>query len=94
MGGAESALEDLQGRQRQMLLDVRLLLQELVDKIESGFTWLDTSNEHERQFRQLTDDSIQKIVHLLNNASDLDDQFAPVLEALYAGKRKNSVELF
>lgn len=94
IGHIETALSALQGRQRQMLMDTRLLLQALSDKFEACFSWLGVSQDHEHALRDITSSSIQTILALLNKEGDIDAQFTPVLDALFAGKRKKGAELF
>lgn len=92
--GAETALKALGEKNRAMLLDTRLLLQDLVDGVEKTYAWLGTSNEQEAALNASMDRSIQSILNRLATGGDFDAQFAEVMHALNAGRGQSDVELF
>ncbi|MDD3353064.1 response regulator [Zoogloea sp.] len=91
---AESALGSLAEKNRTMLMDTRLLLQELVDSIEKSYAWLNTTQTQEAAISATMDSAIQRILVCLARGGDFDTHFAQVLHALNAGRSQNTVELF
>jgi len=79
---AGSAVENVRKNHHHMLLDTRILLQELIDKVESTYSWLSTSGTQEAAISGNMNESVQKILNLLSNESHFDDEIAKVHEAL------------
>lgn len=94
LSGAEQALYGLAENNRSMLLDSRLLLQELVDSIEKSYSWLNTSQAQETAISSTMAQAVQRIIERLTSGADFDAQFAHVLSALNAGRSQHAVELF
>lgn len=88
------ALKTLGDKNRAMLMDARLLLQELVDGIEKTYSWLGTSNEQEATISTTMDRAVQRVLDRLASGGDFDAQFAEVMQALNAGHGSSEVELF
>ena len=94
LGEAETTLIRLGESQRTMLMDTRLLLQELVDGIEKTYSWLNTSSTQEATINSTMEHSIQRILDRLASGEDLEFQFNQVIQALNAGRRQDAIELF
>lgn len=94
LSGAETALNTLGEKNRAMLLDTHVLLQELVDGIEKTYSWLGTSQEQEATISTTMDRAVQRVLDRLASGGDFDAQFAEVMQALNAGRGNTEVELF
>lgn len=94
LSSAEGVLNELAEKQKLMLLDTRLLLQELVDDIEKTYSWLNTSQTQEATISSTMANAIHRILKRLNTDSDFESQFSQVMKALHAGRAPNTVELF
>lgn len=94
LSGAEKALTTLGEKNRAMLLDTHVLLQELVDGIERTYSWLGTSQEQEATISTTMDRAVQRVLDRLSSGSDFDAQFAEVMQALNAGRGKTEEKLF
>ena len=94
LGEAETTLIRLGESQQTMLMDTRLLLQELVDGIEKTYSWLNTSSTQEATINSTMEHSIQRILDRLASGEDLEFQFNQVIQALNAGRRQDAIELF
>ncbi len=96
LGSAEFALKSLGEKQRSMMGDVRVLLQQLVDDIEKSYTWLNTSTEQEASISHMMESSVNQILDSLVKAGDFENSFGDVMTALNTGYNKSSdaLELF
>ncbi|WP_153130723.1 response regulator [Dechloromonas hortensis] len=94
LSGAEAALNELAENQRAMLMDTRLLLQELIDDIEKTYTWLNTSQAQETTINSTMEHAVQRVLGRLGRGGDFDTLFAQVMQALSAGRGENLIELF
>jgi CheY-like chemotaxis protein len=91
---ASGAVHSLQERHRQMLADTRILLQELVQNIESSFSWLGATTEQEVAINGTMNQSVEKILELLSTRGQFEDDFATVLGALRGPQSQGDVDLF
>lgn len=91
---AEHALNELGEKQRHAMLDTRLLLQKLIDDIESAYGWLNTSQTQENTISKTMSQASQRVIERLTREADFDAQFAQVMKSLRAGRDPNTVELF
>jgi DNA-binding response OmpR family regulator len=94
LGGAVSSVEVLQKENGRMLLDVRMLLQELIDSVEKSYSYLNTTNAQEKTISNAMNTSVHEIISVMMDNNKLDKQFANVLEALRGGSSQNDLELF
>ncbi|MEI7841782.1 MAG: response regulator [Gallionellaceae bacterium] len=94
LGGAVSAVEVLQKENGRMLLDVRMLLQELIDNVEKSYSYLNTTNSQESTISNAMNTSVQQIISVMMDNNKLDKQFGNVLDALRGGSSQNDLELF
>jgi CheY-like chemotaxis protein len=92
--GASSSIERLGGNHHQMMLDTRILLQELVDKVESTYSWLNTSDNQEVEISRNMDDSIQRVLSLLITDNKFEAEMANVLASLSMENKANDNALF
>ncbi len=81
LDAAVAAVEDLRGKQRAMLADTRVLLQELTDGVERSYSWLDTTQAQEKAISAAVHESVQRILALLAAGGDeLDGRLAQVID--------------
>ena len=79
---------------KQMLLDVRLLLQELEDNVHRAHSWLGTTSDQEQAISAMMDDSIQHILKTIS-CVNIDEQMAAILNAMSVGNLDtHDVDLF
>lgn len=93
-GGTVAAVESLRGNYLKMLGDTRILLHELVSKVERGFHWLGASEPHEVKLSADLNESIQSILGLLAEGGDFDQRFEQVIDSLRKTSPAEDVELF
>jgi CheY-like chemotaxis protein len=76
-------------------VDLRLLLQELVDNVEKTYTWLGTSRSQENSLSQTMYGSVEKILNVLETSGDSYDKgFERILSALCAKDLGGEIQLF
>ena len=87
-----SILNDLR---RDTQVNLRLLLQELVDKIEKSYSWMGTSRAQEEGLSGLMYESVEKILSVLETTGDQYDKgFDSILSALRSDNIGGQVQLF
>lgn len=91
---ATKGVEDIRGKQMQMLMDVRLLLQGLIEKVEQSYSILDTTQDQERMISGAMNDSVQLILQELTVGSQVSEQLAVVIKSLRGGDKQTEVDLF
>lgn len=92
---AVESIESLREKYAMMLGDTRILIQEMVSKVERGFTWLGASESQERRLTDELDASVQRILGKLAEGGDFETHFEKVIASLRSGDRKpGAVELF
>ena len=96
LGSAEYALKSLGEKQRNMMGDVRILLQQFVDDIEKSYAWLNTTTEQEANINHLMERSVHQILDRLVKGGDFENSFGDVMNALNTGynKSNDAIELF
>jgi hypothetical protein len=77
-----------------LLLDTRILLQELVDNVESTFSRLNTSRTDEIEISGNMNKSVDQILTLLSTENNFDDEIAKVHDALNFENKNNEDFLF
>lgn len=92
--GAVNTVELLREKYLLMLGDTRLLLEELVGKVESRYGWMGATQKEEKEMSDDLDKSIHGILGLLAEGGDFDQQFDQVLNALRGGDSQTVIELF
>ena len=90
---ASAAVDKLRENHQHMLLDTRILLQELVDNVESTYSWLGTTHGQEAAISGRMQESVQNVLALLTNESQFNEEISNVQQAL-RGKTSNEVDLF
>lgn len=91
---ATKVVGNIKDKQTAMLMDVRMLLQGLTDKVEGSYSYLGTTNEQERTISGSMNDSVQQILEVLAVGNQLNDQFASVVKMLQGNEQSNDVDLF
>lgn len=94
LGSAVTAVESLREKYLLMLGDTRMLLQELVSKVEKRIGWLGATQAEEAELTGELDSSIQGVLGLLAEGGDFDQQFDQVIGALRGGNSQTMIELF
>ena len=92
-GGVE-AVEALRRKYHLMLVDTRLLLQEVVDKMDKAVAWLGATREEEASISTDLDSSIQTLLAMLAEGGDFENDFGKVLDALRGQTVSGDAELF
>lgn len=94
--GSVNTVETLREKYMAMLGDTRLLLQDLVGKIEKSYGWLGTSEAQEERLSRELNESVQEILRVLAEGGNFDQQFSEVLAVLRGGDPsiRTEVELF
>lgn len=82
LAGAVGAVEALRGKHTTMLLDTRVLLQDLTDKVERSFSWLGVSADQERTLSDTMGSGVEKIIEHLGTSGQFDADFDQVIAAL------------
>lgn len=91
---AANAVEQIREKQFAMMLDVRLLLQELTDNVEKAYSWLGITNQQEKAISDTMNQSVQKILLALENSREINAQFVQVLEALRGEDHSGEVDIY
>lgn len=91
---ATKAVDNVRHKQVQMLMDVRVLLHGLTDKVERSYSVLDTTKEQERTISGAMNDSVQLILDKLDIGNQVNEQLALVVNSLRGGERQGDVDLF
>lgn len=95
MIGASAAVESLRHEHRLMMTDTRLLLQELVDKVEGSFSWLGATTDQENAINDLMNESVQNILAMLSTRGQFEAEFSALLGALHGTTgSSDDIELF
>jgi CheY-like chemotaxis protein len=92
--GAASAVERLHNNHSRLLLDTRILLQQLVDNVESTYAWLNTSQSQETAISERMNQSIQKILVVLATGNQFDEEINSVLNVLRGENSNSEVDLW
>lgn len=91
---ATKVVSNIKDKQTAMLMDVRMLLQGLTDKVESSYSFLGTTNEQERTISGSMNDSVQQILDVLAVGNQLNEQFASVVNLLKGSEAATEIDLF
>jgi Fe-S cluster assembly scaffold protein SufB len=91
---AGSAIEKVSKNHNRLLLDTRILLQELVDNVESTFSRLNTSRSDEIEISSNMNKSVDQILTLLSTENNFDNEIAKVHDALNFENKNNEDFLF
>jgi CheY-like chemotaxis protein len=92
---AVEAVENLREKYALVLGDTRILIQEMVDKVERSYAWLGASATQERQLQDDLDETTKRILAMLMDGGDFEKQFEAMIVAMRSGgETKGVVELF
>lgn len=93
--GAAKAVENLRSEHRQMMNDTRVLLQDLINSVESSFSWLGATTDQEHAINNMMNQSVQNVLDLLATKGQFESEFRALLDSLGGGANKeNDLELF
>lgn len=93
--GAAKAVENLRSEHRQMMNDTRVLLQDLINSVESSFSWLGATTDQEHAINNMMNQSVQSVLDLMATKGQFEGEFRALLDSLGGGANKESdVELF
>ena len=92
---AYNETETLDVMRHNAQVDLRLMLQELVDNIEKSYAWLGTSRTQEDSISKTMYVSVEKILNILETSGDLYDKgFERILSALRPDDLGGEIHLF
>ncbi len=92
---AVAAIDTLHERSHNAQVDIRILLQDLMEKIEKTYSWIGISRDQEERISKIMLSSVDKILSLLGTTGDQsDEQLDKVLSALKDGHVGGEVDLF
>lgn len=91
---ASKAIAEVKKRQQQMLMDVRILLNEMTSKIEDSYSWLGTSKVQEDAISESMSDSVQKIIEVLATGSQTNVQLEGIIRILKGGNEEDKIDFF
>ncbi|MBL8482716.1 MAG: response regulator [Rhodocyclaceae bacterium] len=94
LAGGVAAVETLRGKYLAMRVDSRLLLQRLVDKVQSDLAWLGATQADEARISASLDRSVQGMLTLLEEGGDFEREIGKVLDALRGPDGAGDIELF
>jgi DNA-binding response OmpR family regulator len=86
---AGSAVEKVRNNHKRLLHDTRILLEEMVDKVESTFSKLNTSRSDEIEISSNMHDSVNRILSLISTENNFDEEITKVHEALSFDNKNN-----
>jgi hypothetical protein len=91
---AVSGVNSLRESQHQMAARIRMLLQELTDKVELSYSWMAADRKQEVEMNEAMRDSVESILQVLLNSTQLDEQFEQIISNLRGKDGGQDVELF
>jgi len=87
-------IENIRDKQTRLLMDVRMLLEDLTNKVEGSYSELGTTNQQERTISGAMNESVQQILEVLAEGSKINEQFTSVIITLTGGGKQGDVDLF
>ena len=91
---AGTAVEKVSTNHKLLLLDTRILLQKLVDKVESTYSRLSITRTDETEISGDMNESVDEILSRLSTENNFDDEIAKVHKALSVENKNNANLLF
>jgi CheY-like chemotaxis protein len=91
---ATKTVESIRDKQSQLLMDVRVLLHGLTDKVESSYSFLGTTQSQEKTISSAMNDSVQRILEVLAVGNQINEQFASVVSTLKGSEKQGDIDLF
>lgn len=91
MGNAVSAIQNLKGKNKQIMMDSCVLLQNLVQDVEACYSWLDTSKEQEVAISNTMNDSAKKVLDVLAKGNETEQDLEKILQVMQ-GDQDSSVD--
>lgn len=91
MGNSIAAIENFRSKNKAIMMDTCVLLQDLVRNVESCYSWLDTSKEQEIGISNVMNESVQRILNLLSQGSETEKDLEKILQVMH-GDQGGSVD--
>lgn len=91
---ATKTIESIRDKQTHMLMDVRMLLHGLTDKVEAAYSELGTTQGQERIISGAMNDSVQLILDVLAEGNKINEQFGAIISTLKGGDSHSDIDLF
>ena len=91
---ASKTIESIRDKQTRLLMDVRMLLEDLTNKVEGSYSELGTTNQQERTISGAMNDSVQQILATLAVGTKINEQFTAVISTLKGGDKQGDIDLF
>jgi CheY-like chemotaxis protein len=91
---ATKTVESIRDKQSQLLMDVRVLLHGLTDKVESSYSFLGTTQSQEKTISSAMNVSVQRILEVLAVGNQINEQFASVVSTLKGSEKQGDIDLF
>ena len=91
---ASESITSLRGNHHRLMLDTRILLQELIDNVEATYPWLSTSRGQEATISGKMNESVDKILEVLSNENKFDEEITKIHDALNVENNNNDNILF
>ena len=90
---ANTAALSMRDDMKRMLLDARLLLQELEDNVNRAHSWLGTTADQERAISAMMDESVQKVLGTISRIN-IDEKMGAILATMAVSDTSSDVDLF
>ncbi|GAA5171359.1 response regulator [Viridibacterium curvum] len=94
LGNAVTTVDNLRVSHRQMVADIRMLLQQLSEDVEHTLSWLAADRSQEKEINDKVYLQIERILRCLLNGTQLDEGFTSVIDSLRGNSGGHDVELF
>lgn len=91
---ATKTIEGIRDKQMHLLMEVRVLLHGLTDKVEASYSELGTTQSQERVISGAMNDSVQNILEVLATGNKINDQFDAIVTTLKGGEKNSDIDLF
>lgn len=91
---ATKTIESIRDKQTRLLMDVRVLLEDLTNKVEGSYSELGTTNQQERTISGAMNESVRHILDVLAVGNQINDQFAAVVNTLRGSEKQSDIDLF
>lgn len=94
LGRAVGTVDKLRGSHRQMVADIRMLLQHLSDEMEQAFSWMAADRSQEREMNEKMSVQVERILRVLLTGAQFEKDFTEVIDSLRGKDGGQDVELF
>lgn len=94
LGRAVGTVDKLRDSHRQMVADIRMLLQHLSDEMEQTFSWMAADRSQEREMNEKMSVQVERILRVLLTGAQFEKDFTEVIDSLRGKDGGQDVELF